>query len=81
MAPPRAVGLVGEPDEQRVAVGVGVHRHAADAGVLAGADDAHRDLAAVGDQDLLQVPSCSGIAHSYSSSADTGLAGRARLVA
>ena len=48
------VGLVGQPDEQRVAVGVGVDRHAADPGVLAGADHADRDLAAVGDQDLLQ---------------------------
>ena len=48
------VRLVGEPHEERVAVGLGVHRHAADAGVLAGADHAHRDLAAVGDEDLLQ---------------------------
>ena len=48
------VGLVGEPDEERVAVGVGVHRDAADAGVLAGPDHPDRDLAAVGDEDLLQ---------------------------
>ena len=49
------VGLVGEADEERVAVGVGVDRDGADAGVLAGADDADGDLAAVGDQDLLQA--------------------------
>ena len=49
-----AVCLVGEPDEERVAVGFGVHRDAADAGVLAGTDHAHGDLAAVRDQDLLQ---------------------------
>ena len=48
------VGLVGEPDEHGVAVRVGVHRDAADAGVLAGADDTDRDLAAVGDENLLQ---------------------------
>ena len=48
------VRLVGEPDEQRVAVGLGVDRDAADPGVLAGPDHADRDLTAVGDQDLLQ---------------------------
>ena len=48
------VGLVGEPDEDGVAVGLGVHRDAADAGVLAGTDHADRDLATVGDQHLLQ---------------------------
>jgi hypothetical protein len=50
----QAVRLVGEADEQRVAVGLGVDRHAADPGVLAGPDDPDRDLAAVGDQDLLE---------------------------
>ena len=48
------VRLVGEPDEQRVPVGVGVDGDAADPGVLAGPDHPDRDLAAVGDQDLLQ---------------------------
>ena len=48
------VGLVGEPDEQGVTVGVGVDRHAPDSGVLARADHADRDLAAVRDEDLLQ---------------------------
>ena len=52
------VGLVGEAYEQRIAVGLGVDRDAADAGVLAGADHAHGDLSAVGDQDLGQ-----GLAH------------------
>jgi hypothetical protein len=46
-------GLVGDPHVQRVAVGLGVDRHAGQAGVLAGSSDAHRDLTAVGDQDLL----------------------------
>ena len=50
----QAVRLVGQPHEERVAVGVGVHRHTADTGVLAGPDHPDRDLAAVGDQDLLQ---------------------------
>ena len=50
----QGVGLVGQPHEERVSVGVGVDRHAADAGVLARADDPHGDLASVGDQDLLQ---------------------------
>jgi hypothetical protein len=45
--------LVGRAHVQRVAVGVGVDRHAGQAGVLAGAGHAHRDLTAVGDQDLL----------------------------
>jgi hypothetical protein len=49
-----AVGLVGQTDEQGVAVGLGVHRDAADPGIPAGADHANGDLAPVGDQDLLQ---------------------------
>ena len=49
-----AVRLVGQPHEERVPVGLRVDRHTADAGVLAGPDDPDRDLAAVGDQDLLQ---------------------------
>ena len=48
------VRLVGETDEESVPVGVGVHRHAADACVLARPDDPDRDLASVGDQNLLQ---------------------------
>jgi hypothetical protein len=46
--------LVGKSHEQGVAVGVGVHRHRADAGVLARPDHAHRDLSAIGDENLLQ---------------------------
>ena len=49
------VGLVGEPHEEGVAVRVGVDRDRPDPGVLAGADDADGDLAAVGDEDLLQA--------------------------
>ena len=46
--------LVGEPDVQRVAIELGVDRDGLDAELASGADDAHGDLAAVGDQDLLQ---------------------------
>ena len=49
-----AVGLVGEAHVQRVAVDVGVDGDRLDAQLAAGADHAHRDLAAVGDQDLLE---------------------------
>ena len=58
--------LVGEPDVQRVLVGLGVHRDGLDAELAAGADDAQRDLPAVGDQDFLEhrsirSPSVSGL--------------------
>ena len=43
--------LVGEPHVRRVGVGLGVDRDGRDAHRAAGADDAHGDLAAVGDQD------------------------------
>jgi len=36
---------------ERVAVDIAVHRDRADAEVVAGADDAERDLAAIGDED------------------------------
>ena len=49
-----ADGFVGEARVQAVAVGFGVDRHGADAQVLAGADDAHGDFAAVGDQDFFK---------------------------
>ena len=49
------VRLVGQPRVQGVAVGVGVDGHAAEAGVAAGPDDADRDLAPVGDQNLAHV--------------------------
>jgi hypothetical protein len=38
----------------RVGVGGGMHGDRLDAHLAAGADDAQRDLAAVGDQDLLE---------------------------
>jgi hypothetical protein len=47
--------LVGQPDVQGVPVGVGVHRHRLEAGILASPDDADGDLAAVGDQDCMHV--------------------------
>ena len=49
----QAIGLVGQAHVQRVDVGVGVDRHRLHAVVGAGANDAHGDLAAVGDQDFL----------------------------
>jgi hypothetical protein len=39
---------------ERVLVGFGVHRDGLDAELAARIDDAHRDLAAVGDQDFLE---------------------------
>ena len=46
--------LVGLAHVQRVGVGLGIDRHRLDAEPLAGADDAAGDLAAVGDQDLVE---------------------------
>ena len=51
---PDAHGLVGEAHVERARVGLGVHGHGADAELLASADDAQRDLTAVGDEDLLE---------------------------
>ena len=45
--------LVGDAHVQRVAVRLGVDGHAGETGVLARARHSHRDLTAVGDQDLL----------------------------
>jgi hypothetical protein len=45
----QGVGLVGHRDVQCVEVGLRVHGDAGQARVLAGPDDAHGDLAAVGD--------------------------------
>src|SRR5581483_2202897 len=49
-----ADALVGKPDMHGVGVGGRVDRHGGDAQFLAGAQDAERDLAAVGDQDLIE---------------------------
>ena len=46
------VGFIGLLDVQGMAVRVGIDGHGGDAGLGTGADDAHGDLAAVGDQDL-----------------------------
>ena len=46
--------LVGHLDMQRVAVGVGVDRDGLDAHAPRGLDDAAGDLAAIGDQDLVE---------------------------
>ena len=45
------VRRVGGADVQRVAVDIAVDRGRADAEIVAGADDAERDLAAIGDED------------------------------
>src|SRR5690606_40974211 len=52
------VGLVREADVQAVAVEVGVDGDRGDAEVAAGADDAHRDLPPVSDQDLGEHAIC-----------------------
>ena len=49
-----ADGFVGKADVQRVPVGVAVDRDRADAQLLARADDAQRDLAAIGYQNFLK---------------------------
>jgi hypothetical protein len=49
-------GFVGERDMQRIAVGVGEHRHGPKAHAFGRADDPARDLAAVGDQELVEAP-------------------------
>ena len=55
------VGLVGELDVQGVAVRIRVDRHGGDAFIACGADDAHGDFAAVGDQHLAQrMGDCGG---------------------
>jgi hypothetical protein len=49
----QGVGFVGHAHVQGVQVVVGIHGHAAQAVVAAGADDAHGDFAPVGDQHFL----------------------------
>ena len=56
-----AVGFVGKHGVQAAAVGFGINRDRGDAHLLAGADDAHRDLAAVRDQDLRKHQLCFSI--------------------
>jgi hypothetical protein len=50
-------GLVGECDVHGVAIGVGEHRHRSQAHALGRAHDPAGDLAAVGDQQLVEGPS------------------------
>ena len=49
-----AHALVGKAHMHGVGVGGGMHRHRRDAELLAGAQDAQRDLAAVGDEDFIE---------------------------
>ena len=51
---PQPHGLVGQPDMARVAIGVGIDRHRADAQPPAGLDDPAGDLAAIGDQQAVE---------------------------
>ncbi len=51
----QGVRFVGEHGVQGLAVGVRVHGDAAQAGILAGADDADGDLATVGDEYLAHL--------------------------
>ena len=55
------VRLVRVADVERLAVGVRVDRDRADPQLVAAADDAHRDLAPVGDQDLAERRAGSGL--------------------
>jgi hypothetical protein len=50
-------GLVGERHVHGITVGVGEHRHRSQAHALGGAHDPAGDLAAVGDQQLVEGPS------------------------
>jgi hypothetical protein len=56
LARPRAHadGFIGQHRGQRVAVRLRVRQHRQDAQLAAGADHPHRDLATIGDQDLLE---------------------------
>ncbi|MCW0416072.1 hypothetical protein NB689_001826 [Xanthomonas sacchari] len=47
-------GLVGQAHVARVAVGIGVHGHGGDAELAAGGDHPAGDLAAIGDEDLVE---------------------------
>src|SRR5262245_65924165 len=49
-----ANALVGEPNVHGVIVGGRVHRYGGNAKLLAGAQDAQRNLSAIGDQDLFE---------------------------
>jgi hypothetical protein len=57
-----AVGLVGLLHVERMTVGVRVDGRRADAHLGAGANHAHRNLAAIGDQDLSKHRFASGAA-------------------
>ena len=48
-----ANGLVGEPNVQRVAVGLGVYSNRFNTHLSAGANDAHRYFTPVGDEDFI----------------------------
>ena len=50
----QGVGLVRQADVEGVSVEIGVHGHRGDAQLLAGTDDSDGDLAAVGDEDLVE---------------------------
>ena len=62
-ARPDADVVVGEAHVQRLAVRFGVDRDRLHAELAAGADDAQRDLAAVGDQNFLEHVTASESSH------------------
>src|SRR5215470_643906 len=55
-----ARGFVGETNVERIAIDVAVHGDRLDAHLLAGPDDATGNLAAIGDQDLLELARIKG---------------------
>src|ERR1700683_5527942 len=48
------IGLVGFADVERGTIDIGIDGDSSDAHFAAGAEDAHRDLTSVGDQNLLE---------------------------
>src|SRR5262245_14372295 len=48
------IGVIGVPDMERLAIGVGVYRNRLDIEFAAGADNTHRNLTAIGDQDAFK---------------------------
>ena len=54
------MGLVGQLDVQCVAVGLGVDGHGGEAKLATGLNDAHRDLATVGDEQPFDRPGAGG---------------------
>jgi len=54
--PAQGEGLVREPHEQRIRIGVGIHSNRGDARIVRGPDHPYCDLPTVGDQNLRDDP-------------------------